>query len=102
MLNRAEDLKKWVGEKTDQRVNEALDLMNLASREQVSQLTEKIDKLTRKVQNLEKKLAKKAKEEAARKAAARREQKPRAKVIPMPANDVTPVDPPENHGAETL
>ena len=102
MLNRAEDLKKWVGEKTDQRVNEALDLMNLASREQVSQLTEKIDKLTRKVQNLEKKLAKKAKEEAARKAAARREQKPRAKVIPMPTNDVPPADPSETKGAETL
>jgi len=41
MLNRADDLKKWIAEKTDQRVNEALGLMNLASREQVSQLTEK-------------------------------------------------------------
>ena len=102
MLNRAEDMKKWIAEKIDQRVNEALDLMNLASREQVSELTEKIDKLTRKVQNLEKKLTKKAKEEAARKAAERRAKEPRAKVIPMPTNDLTPADQAENQGAETL
>jgi len=90
MLNRADDLKKWIAEKTDQRVNEALDLMNLASREQVSQLTEKIDTLTRKVQNLEKKLAKKAKEEMVRE---KNRLKKEAKVIPITKEELKPVDP---------
>jgi len=84
MLNRAEDMKKWIAEKIDQRVNEALDLMNLASKEKVSQLTGKIDTLTRKVQNLEKKLERKAKEDAAKKEADRLTKKARAKVIPLP------------------
>jgi len=97
MLSRAEDLKKWIAEKTDQRVNEALDLMNLASKEQVSQLTEKIDTLTRKVQSLEKKLAKKARKEADRLT-----EKARAKVIPLPKNDLKPVNLPEAQEAETL
>jgi len=83
MLNRAEDMKKWIAEKIDQRVNEALDLMNLADKEKVSQLTGKIDTLTRKVQNLEKKLARKAKEEAAKKEADRLTKKAQAKVIPL-------------------
>ena len=90
MLNRAEDLKKWISEKTDQRVNEALDLMNLASKEQVSQLTEKIDALTRKVQNLEKKLAKKAKEEMVREEK-RIQKEARTKVIPITKEELKPV-----------
>jgi polyhydroxyalkanoate synthesis repressor PhaR len=109
MLNRAEDLKKWIAEKTDQRVNEALDLMNLASKEQVSQLTEKIDTLTRKVQSLEKKLARKANEDAARKEAKmikkdadRLTEEAQAKVIPLPKNDLKPVNLPETQEAETL
>ena len=101
MLNRAEDMKKWIAEKIDQRVNEALDLMNLASKEKVSQLTGKIDKLTRKVQNLEKKLARKAKEEA-KKEADRLTKKAQAKVIPLPKDDPKPVNLPETQGAKNL
>ena len=101
MLNRADDLKKWIAEKIDQRVNEALDLMNLASKEKVSQLTGKIDKLTRKVQNLEKKLARKAKEEA-KKEADRLTKKAQAKVIPLPKDDLKPANLPKTKGPETL
>ena len=101
MLNRAEDMKKWIAEKIDQRVNEALDLMNLASKEKVSQLTGKIDTLTRKVQNLEKKLERKAKEEA-RKEADRLTKKAQAKVIPLPKDDPKPVNLPETQGAKNL
>jgi polyhydroxyalkanoate synthesis repressor PhaR len=101
MLNRADDLKKWIAEKTDQRVNEALDLMNLASKEQVSQLTEKIDTLTQKVQKLEKKLAKKAKEEMVREEN-RMKKEAQAKVIPISKEELKPVDPAEAQGAETL
>ena len=108
MLNRAEDLKKWIAEKIDQRVNEALDLMNLASREQVSQLTGKIDQLTRKVQNLENKLAKKAREDAARKEAEimkneadRLIEETQAKIIPLPKDDLKPVNLAETQGSAT-
>jgi polyhydroxyalkanoate synthesis regulator phasin len=101
MLNRAEDMKKWIAEKIDQRVNEALDLINLASKEKVSQLTGKIDTLTRKVQNLEKKLERKAKEEA-RKEADRLTKKAQAKVIPLPKDDPKPVNLPETQGAKNL
>ena len=100
MLNRAEDMKKWIAEKIDQRVNEALDLMNLASKEKVSQLTGKIDTLTRKVQNLEKKLERKAKEEA-RKEADRLTKKAQAKVIPLPKDNIKPVNLPETQEAKT-
>jgi polyhydroxyalkanoate synthesis repressor PhaR len=65
---RADDLKKWIGEKIDQRMNDALDVMHLASREQVVRLTEKIDSLTKKVQTLEKRLARRAKAEKDREA----------------------------------
>ncbi|MCD6294207.1 MAG: hypothetical protein J7M20_04625 [Deltaproteobacteria bacterium] len=102
MLNRADDLKKWIAEKIDQRVNEALDLMNLAGKEKVSQLTGKIDTLTRKVQNLEKKPARKAKEEAAGKEADRPTEKTRAKVIPLSKDDIKPVNLPETKRPETL
>jgi len=75
--------------------------MNLASKEKVSQLTGKIDKLTRKVQNLEKKLARKAKEEA-KKEADRLTKKAKAKVIPLPKDDLKPENLPETKGPETL
>ena len=101
MLNRAEDMKKWIAEKIDQRVNEALDLMNLASKEKVSQLTGKIDTLTRKVQNLEKKLGRKAKEEAAKKEVDRLTKKAQAKVIPLPKDNIKPVNLPETQEAKT-
>ncbi|OQY43175.1 MAG: hypothetical protein B6240_13105 [Desulfobacteraceae bacterium 4572_87] len=111
MVSRAEDMKKWISEKTDQRVNEALDLMNLASREQVSQLTEKIDTLTQKVEKLEKNLAKKAKEEKVRKEKARKEEMARKeerirketseKVIPISKEELKPVDPLSSEKPET-
>ena len=101
MLNRADDLKKWIAEKIDQRVNEALDLMNLASKEKVSQLTGKIDTLTRKVQSLEKKLEKKAKEEAAKKKADCLTKKAQSKVIPLPKDDIKPVNLSETQEAKT-
>ena len=50
---RADDLKKWIGEKIDQRINHTLSLMNLATKEQVANLTTKIDSLTKKVEKLE-------------------------------------------------
>jgi len=50
---RADDLKKWLGEKIDQRINHTLNLMNLATKEQVANLTTKIDALTQKVEKLE-------------------------------------------------
>jgi polyhydroxyalkanoate synthesis repressor PhaR len=100
MLNRAEALKKWIAEKIDQRVKEALDLMNLANREQVSQLTKKIDTLTRKVQSLEKKLAKKAKEDAARREADRLAEETEAKIIPLPKDDLKPVNLAGTQGSE--
>ena len=50
---RADDLKKWIGEKIDQRINHTLNLMNLATKEQVADLTAKIDSLTKKVEKLE-------------------------------------------------
>ena len=102
MLNRADEIKKWIAEKIDQRLQEALDLMNLASREQVSQLTDKIEKLTRKVENLEKKLAKKAKEaEALKKEAERRATEDQPKVIPVPKDDLKQVNLPGTEGIET-
>ena len=102
MLDRADGLKKWIAEKIDQRVNEALDLMNLASREKVAQLTGKIDTLTRKVKSLEKKLGRKAKEEAAKKEADRLAEAARAKVIPLPKDNATPANPPETEVPEAL
>ena len=101
MLSRADDLKKWIAEKIDQRLSEALDLMNLASKDQVSQLTSKIDALTLKVRKLEKKLSQKAKEEKAREEADQLKQEAQIKVIPLNKEDLKPVmaiDPP---GQET-
>ena len=92
MLNRADDLKKWIAEKIDQRVNEALDLMNLASKDQVFQLTSKIDTLTGKVKKLEKQLTQKAKEEKAREEADRIKKKAKAKVIPLTKETLKPVE----------
>jgi polyhydroxyalkanoate synthesis repressor PhaR len=50
---RADDLKKWIGDKVDQQINHTLNLMNLATKEQVVNLTTKIDSLTKKVEKLE-------------------------------------------------
>jgi polyhydroxyalkanoate synthesis repressor PhaR len=50
----AESFRKWVGDKVDQRVAEVLDKMNLASKEQVISLADRIEALNRKLENLEK------------------------------------------------
>lgn len=54
MTGRADDLKKWIGEKIDQRVSEILDVMNLVTKDQVAGLTEEIKALTKKIEKLEK------------------------------------------------
>ncbi len=54
MMGRADHFRKWVGEKVDQRVNEALSMMNLATKDQVARLNEKIDALSETVERLEK------------------------------------------------
>ncbi len=54
MLGRTENFRKWIGEKVDQRVNEALGMMNLATKDQVARLNEKIDGLSETIRRLEK------------------------------------------------
>ncbi len=61
ILGRADDLKTWIKDKIDQQVNEVLGKMNLATKDQVVQLTTRIESLTKKVRNLEKAHAQKAK-----------------------------------------
>ena len=61
LAGRTDDLKKWLGDKVDQRINHTLNLMNLATKDQVANLTAKIDALTRKVEKLERQHNKKAK-----------------------------------------
>lgn len=60
IMGRADDLGNWMKDKIDQRVNEVLDRMNLASKDQVAKLTTRIESLTRKVRKLEKAYAEKA------------------------------------------
>ncbi len=50
----ADNFKHWIGEKIDQRIDEALSLMNLATKDQIKSLTVKIETLTEKVEKLEK------------------------------------------------
>lgn len=59
---RADNLKSWVGDKIDQRVNEVLSMMNLATKEQVLHITAEIESLTKKVKKLEKVYAQKSRE----------------------------------------
>ena len=46
-------LKHWISETVDRRVNEVLSMMNLATREQFANLTERISYLERKIEELE-------------------------------------------------
>lgn len=62
MTGRADDLKKWVGEKIDQRVDEILNAMKLVTKDQVAGLTEEIKALTGKIEKLEKLQARKVSE----------------------------------------
>lgn len=56
ILNHTASLKAWIMENIDQRVNEAMSMMNMASKEQVNRLSERIDDLDRKVAELEAKI----------------------------------------------
>lgn len=64
IAGRADELRNWIGEKIDQRINEVLNMMNLATKEQAVDLTAKVKALTRKVNQLEKALAQKAEEKS--------------------------------------
>ncbi len=46
--------RKWVTQQVDQRLKDALGAMNLASKEQVAELTRKVESLTEKIERLEK------------------------------------------------
>ena len=52
-----DSLKSWIGERVDRSINEALNAMNLASRDQVEALSVKIDKLAKEVARLKKSTA---------------------------------------------
>ncbi len=53
ILGYKNNLKSWINDKIDQRVNDVLGLMNLATKEQVAGLTEKIGELNSKIGELE-------------------------------------------------
>jgi len=54
LLTYKENLKKWISNKIDQRVTEVLNMMNLATKEQMLELTAKIDALNKTVEKMEK------------------------------------------------
>ncbi len=54
IISYTENLKAWIGTAIDNRIKEMLDVMNLADRQQVNQLTAAIDALSEKVEALEK------------------------------------------------
>ncbi len=58
---RADNIKNWIGDKIDQRINEALGVMNLATKDQVNRLKAKVDSLGKKVNRLDKVYGQKAK-----------------------------------------
>jgi len=58
IIGYTENLKTWIGATIDKRIKEILDVMNLADRQQVIQLTDAIDSLSEKVEALEKQLKK--------------------------------------------
>ena len=60
ILGRADDLRNWIKDKIDQRVNEVLGRMNLATKNQVARVTARIESLTKKVRKLEKTYGEKA------------------------------------------
>ncbi len=65
LLNYKENLKKWISRKIDQRVTEVLNMMNLATKEQMLELTAKIDTLNKTVEKMEKLYAESKKVEGA-------------------------------------
>lgn len=54
LVGYADNIKKWLGERIDKRINEVLNMMNLATKEQVQELQAKIEELGRTVERLEK------------------------------------------------
>ncbi len=53
-----DNVQDWVTRNIDRRINEVLNRMNLANREQVVELTQKIEELNKKIQKLEKQTGK--------------------------------------------
>jgi polyhydroxyalkanoate synthesis repressor PhaR len=49
-----DNLKNWIGQKIDHRINEVMGMMNLPTKDQVQNLTKTIASLERKVKKLEK------------------------------------------------
>ena len=49
-----DNIQKWITKNIDQRINDVLDRMNLANRDQVLALTSKIESLNKKIDKLEK------------------------------------------------
>jgi polyhydroxyalkanoate synthesis repressor PhaR len=54
IIGYADNMKQWISERVDRRVKEVLGVMKLPTREQVSDLAEKIEALSRKIEKLEK------------------------------------------------
>ncbi|MBF0112751.1 MAG: hypothetical protein HQK64_00855 [Desulfamplus sp.] len=55
ILGFTSSLKKWVSEMVDRRINEVLGVMNLATREQFTNLTDRISYLEKKIEEFESK-----------------------------------------------
>ena len=53
-----DNIKNWVSDQVDRRIDKAIALINLPSRDQISRLTADIEKLTKQVDGLQKRLAK--------------------------------------------
>ena len=49
-----DSLKSWIRENIDRQINEVLGVMNLATKDQIADLAEKIEHLSRKVEKIEK------------------------------------------------
>ncbi len=56
LLSHTNNLKTWITDNIDQRVNEAISMMPLASKDQVKMLSNRIDALNRKIEELESKI----------------------------------------------
>jgi polyhydroxyalkanoate synthesis repressor PhaR len=52
VIGQTESVKRWVGERIDRRINEAMAVMNLATRDQVVELTQRVDRLGRELKAL--------------------------------------------------
>ena len=53
-----DNIKNWVSDQVDRRIEKAIALINLPSRDQISRLTADIEKLTKQVDGLQNRLAK--------------------------------------------